>query len=315
MGILSKPEVVILKETCDSKEYLSKLKELRAKVQDSSVIAEKIDKEIAVTEAGIYGEDSILFELKNSGLDLVVIRDLFIKTEDGRSAQIDYFVKTPYGNVLIECKNLFGNIEINNRGDFIRSFEYKGRYYKEGIYSPITQNERHLDVYKDCWANNKNLVTKLIAGHYFYDYNKTIVVLANPKTVVNDKYAKKEVKEKVIRVDQLINYLKNFKTDSKNNPKTMRESGERILAMNIDDRDSYSKRYDELEAETKQYLKEPEVISVNKSNENALICPRCGGKLLLRTAKKGDNVGNHFYGCSNYPKCRYIQNLEKSVAN
>ena len=35
------------------------------------------------------------------------------------------------------------------------------------------------------------------------------------------------------------------------------------------------------------------------------ICPRCGGKLVLRTASKGPNAGSKFYGCSNYPKCKF----------
>lgn len=38
-------------------------------------------------------------------------------------------------------------------------------------------------------------------------------------------------------------------------------------------------------------------------------CPRCGAPMTLRTAKKGANAGNQFYGCSNFPKCRYIQSL------
>ncbi|RXT00976.1 hypothetical protein EIZ39_25765 [Ammoniphilus sp. CFH 90114] len=33
-----------------------------------------------------------------------------------------------------------------------------------------------------------------------------------------------------------------------------------------------------------------------------LICPRCEGELLERTGKHGS-----FYGCSNYPKCRYTK--------
>ena len=45
-----------------------------------------------------------------------------------------------------------------------------------------------------------------------------------------------------------------------------------------------------------------------------LKCPRCNGELILRTATKGINAGNQFYGCSNYPKCRYIQNItDKTV--
>jgi hypothetical protein len=38
-------------------------------------------------------------------------------------------------------------------------------------------------------------------------------------------------------------------------------------------------------------------------------CPRCNGNLVLRTATRGANAGGQFYGCSNYPKCKYIQNI------
>lgn len=36
-------------------------------------------------------------------------------------------------------------------------------------------------------------------------------------------------------------------------------------------------------------------------------CPRCGGRLLVRTAKRGDHAGEQFWGCSNYPRCRYTK--------
>lgn len=301
MGLFSNPEVIVLKETSDSKEYLIKLQDLKDKSTGNAKLLEKIEKEIAITEAGIYGEDSIIFELKNSGMDLVVIHDLYIETSDGRGAQIDFFVITPYVNVIIECKNLFGNIEINSKGEFIRTFEYKGRKYKEGIYSPITQNERHITVYKDCRKEDKNFAQKLLFEKFFDTYNKAVVVLANPKTVVNDRFAKKEVKEQIIRCDQLITYLKNLKSDNKSSKKEMREFGEKILAMNIENRKDYLKKYEEIKSEVS-------TSSVISSNDE-LICPKCGSKLVLRIAKKDTNIGNQFYGCSNYPKCKYIQNL------
>jgi len=31
-------------------------------------------------------------------------------------------------------------------------------------------------------------------------------------------------------------------------------------------------------------------------------CPRCGGQLRLRTARRGPNAGNQFYGCSNWQR-------------
>ena len=46
--------------------------------------------------------------------------------------------------------------------------------------------------------------------------------------------------------------------------------------------------------------------------EHPGICPLCGGQLVLRTATRGVNAGNKFWGCSNYPKCRYIKNIPSS---
>lgn len=33
-------------------------------------------------------------------------------------------------------------------------------------------------------------------------------------------------------------------------------------------------------------------------------CPVCGGNMIKRTAKRGENAGSNFMGCANYPKCR-----------
>ena len=38
--------------------------------------------------------------------------------------------------------------------------------------------------------------------------------------------------------------------------------------------------------------------------EAAPACPTCGAPMVLRTAKRGRNAGNHFWGCSTYPQCR-----------
>lgn len=329
MGLFDKPEVTILKESSDAKTYLSQLEALQKEVKPGTDLANKIDKEIVITKAGIAGEDAIMFELKNSGMDLVVLHDLYIETKDGRGAQIDYLVITPYVNVLIECKNLFGNIEINSKGEFIRSFSYKGRWIKEGIYSPITQNERHLTVFRDCRGERKGAFMRFAMEHGFEKYNKTIVVLANPKTLINDKYALKEVRQKVIRGDQLISALKEFKSDVKSSKKEMLFYGENYLSMNRNDRKEYIKRFEELAALQKMdscerdedpaekiiTTEEPPAVALSKGEEHTIeqpdvrICPWCGKELVLRTAKKGNNIGKQFYGCSGFPKCRYVKNL------
>jgi hypothetical protein len=35
-------------------------------------------------------------------------------------------------------------------------------------------------------------------------------------------------------------------------------------------------------------------------------CPKCGSKMIRRTAKSGANSGGQFWGCSNFPRCRSI---------
>ena len=48
--------------------------------------------------------------------------------------------------------------------------------------------------------------------------------------------------------------------------------------------------------------------TMDVEEDNFEVCPWCGGKLLLRVAKKGVHAGSSFYGCSNYPKCKYVRN-------
>lgn len=37
-------------------------------------------------------------------------------------------------------------------------------------------------------------------------------------------------------------------------------------------------------------------------------CPKCGGEMVERTARKGANAGNRFWGCCQYPRCRGLIN-------
>lgn len=43
-----------------------------------------------------------------------------------------------------------------------------------------------------------------------------------------------------------------------------------------------------------------------------IVCPNCKkGHMVARTASRGKNKGNVFYGCSNYPKCKTILSVEE----
>jgi hypothetical protein len=40
--------------------------------------------------------------------------------------------------------------------------------------------------------------------------------------------------------------------------------------------------------------------------QQAPFCPKCGVRMVLRTAKNGNHAGRQFYGCPNYPRCREV---------
>lgn len=172
--------------------------------------------------------------------------------------------------IFIECKNLYGDIEIDSNGNFIRTIEFGGNKKKEGIYSPITQNHRHLQLIRKIRQDKKkSILTKFMTDKYFEDFNKSVVVLANPRTVLNSKFAKKEVKEQVIRADQLVNYIRN----TYQNSNEVEESDSKLLAwanfyleLHKDIEKDYTERYEQyriLNKETENI--EPFIVNANSS--------------------------------------------------
>jgi restriction system protein len=44
-------------------------------------------------------------------------------------------------------------------------------------------------------------------------------------------------------------------------------------------------------------------------------CPKCGSAMTRRTAKRGARVGQDFLGCTRYPGCRGIRNLDGAIGS
>lgn len=53
------------------------------------------------------------------------------------------------------------------------------------------------------------------------------------------------------------------------------------------------------------------VSNLKERYSSSTTCPKCGGPLVKRTAKRGTQAGTQFLGCSNYPSCKYIKNDTK----
>ena len=144
---------------------------------------------------------------------MVCLHDLRIEYK-GQVAQIDFIAITTKKIYVIECKNLIGDITITKDGDFIRNKKntYGKVVAKEGMYSPIVQNERHINILKE-------LLKELLKDKLEYKYKlkriESLVVTANPKTIIDKKQAPKEISNKIIRHDQLINIIAAVEKDKK----------------------------------------------------------------------------------------------------
>ncbi|WP_291652694.1 HRDC domain-containing protein [Clostridium sp.] len=306
---LDKP--IFLKEESEAKYYISKLQELHSRAPEG--IKSKIEKEFKIATLGELGENNIAFELKNSGIPMYILHDICLESED-LSAQIDYIVVTRKVIFIIECKNLIGNIEINSQGNFIRTYNLNGKFIKEGIYSPITQNERHLEVLKRIKKESKsNFISKLLFDKYFNDNYKSIIVLANPKTVLNSRYAKKEIKDKVIKADQLINYIKevNSKSDLMTlSDKEMKEIADRLLALHKPSKLSFLKKYRQLIELVNDYNDKENDKTILKDNINNT---EKNNEISIKN-EKSDTVNKHKnYITNNIYKSNNTSNININV--
>lgn len=310
MGLFDKiKEPVFFKDDSSAEAQLAALQELKKTA--TGEVVEEIEQEIRRVDAGIYGEKSVRYELENSHIPMFVLHDLYLECE-GLTAQIDYMIITRKHVFILECKNLYGNIEINSAGDFVRTVTFGRHTKKEGIYSPITQNRRHLELIKQIrGAERSNFLTKAIFEKYFYDSYRSVVVLANPKTILNARYAKKEVRDQVIKVDQLAEYIRKVDADPKadtSSERDMQELAQFFLNAHKEQSPDYVAKFkDRCKSEESAPDARVEPIPEKAaSTEKQVLCPKCGAVMIKRKATKGANAGNEFYGCSQYPKCRGI---------
>lgn len=215
---------------------------------------EKILNELFMVKKGLAGEKEIAYQLKKAHIGMYVLRDVLIKYED-LTAQIDFVVITPIYTYFIECKNLMGNITVDEKGDFIKEITLNGKKIKKGMYSPLRQVEAQREVVRKVWERESSVLKKVLASKNFNYYHPVLVVVANQEALVNTYRAPKEIKNKIIRADALI---RKITTDLANSHKEHLESKKGMeeiaqsfanLAINnnVNYYDFYKKKYSEKE--------------------------------------------------------------------
>jgi len=67
-------------------------------------------------------------------------------------------------------------------------------------------------------------------------------------------------------------------------------------------------------AEGMQELSEKEIAdAIDDFNAETIVpvCQKCGGELIERVATKGEYAGQKFWGCSNFPKCKFTKKVNE----
>ena len=197
---------IFIKDFCNDNTQLKDLQDLSDKLKDGEK-KDIIEKDIMLQKYGISGESNVHYELKTSFMPMLCLHDVRIEHEN-YVAQLDFVVITNKFLAVLETKKLNGNITVNRDGDFIRTIRTRrGREFKEGIYSPITQNARHLKIVKELLSKKLN-INKIPL--------KSLVVMANPKSIINKDKCPTDIKSSLYKCDQVIKQLEKLQGDKKN---------------------------------------------------------------------------------------------------
>lgn len=213
-------------------------------------------------------------------LDGLVIHDVLIDGEDGYTSQLDLVIVGLKGVYVVEVK-FFENARIYGDGKKSKWYYYRGGKKFE-IYSPLKQNEKHIAYLKEFLKDFGDVPCFSV-----------LVILCDDVKVTNLNDDKENPDTVVITG---LNVLQDaLGVIGKNKPVVFDETKKQEIYDYIIKKQHQGK-------ETRQEHKEQ--VKAYKNNAEELekqkICPYCKTELVLRKGKFGE-----FYGCSNYPKCRY----------
>lgn len=225
---------------------------------------------------GKLGEIQINNTLKSLTTDseYVLLKNITLPANIG-TTQIDHILVSPFGLFVIETKNLSGWIFGNEKQRNWTQQIYRNTYKFQ---NPLHQNFRHQKVLEEFMGLES-------------DRMYSVVVFTNSSEF------KTPMPENVLPAKKLIPYIKSKQAriltpEQCIEIKTAIESGQSPKGLGTD-----IKHVRSLKAK----------YSEKKLNET---CPKCGSAMFKRTVKKGPHMGKDFMGCTGFPKCRFIVNLE-----
>lgn len=197
-----------------------------------------------------------------------IIKNVTLSIENG-TTQIDHIIVSVYGVFVVETKNIKGWIFGNAQNTRWTQKIFK---HSQKFQNPLRQNNTHV----------KNLKKLLNLKD---DQLHSLVVF------IGDSTFKTPMPENVTYGYGYIRYIKS-KTRHVLSSSEVTEIIKKIETGRLIP--SYKMQQEHV----------AHVQKIKSDKQNSVMCPNCGGKMILRTAKKGSNIGRQFWGCSAFPKCR-----------
>ncbi len=222
---------------------------------------------------GRLGEKSVAAVLSFLPKDEYIVLNDMMFGAGIHTTQIDHIVVSIHGIFVIETKNYKGWIYGNSNNEYWTQNIYGNKY---SLYNPLLQNKNHI----------KFLIKKFdgLRQRENYIYPIIVFIRASNIQVSGDNNC-------VLWLSQLNTYIRSCQQNIMTIDEC-RHIAQILESENIKDK----KERAEHNANVRQaiYRKDYKVFNG--------ICPRCGGQLILRNGRYGS-----FYGCSNYPKCRFTR--------
>jgi hypothetical protein len=220
--------------------------------------------------------------------------NLYIPKGDKKTTEIDVLLLHPKGIFVFESKNYSGWIYGNETQNYwTQVLPGRGNSHKNSFYNPILQNDTHI---RHLFAIiGTEMPTYSVVTFSNHCVLKNISVQRNGVFVLNNSNI--GILIDVVRDMTVCDALSPIRIEriyNKLYPYT--QTGEEVKITHIQ---QIEERRNQIQLNPNERIKHP-------TQEGDIYCPKCGAKLVLRTAKNGENAGNQFYGCSNYPRCRYI---------
>ncbi len=254
-----------------------------------------------ILNTGAYGEYLTYKCLrKYEAIGAKFLFNCYLPKDNEETSEIDVMMIYKSGIYVFESKNYSGWIFGSESGKTWTQTLPNGRSSrKERFYNPIMQNKTHIK-----WLEEQLEDTVPLHNIVVFSQRcelKKLDVTSGDVSVVKRDALPKLIREMDERIGSRLDDESITAIYDKLYPHTQ-VSGE-VKESHIE---NIEKKYKSSSDDTS--VTEDKAINETNTGED-MICPRCGSPLVLRTTKKGENAGKQFYGCSSFPKCRYMKNL------